>query len=99
MRLSDKERSEIVRQVAEAFGPSAEVRLFGSRVDDSARGGDIDLLVQVDRAIPNRASAEARLAGRLERRLGGRHVDVVLVDPATPPQPIHEAARKRGLVL
>jgi predicted nucleotidyltransferase len=44
MRLS-KNQVEIIKQVVfDIFGES-EIYLFGSRVDDSKRGGDIDLFV------------------------------------------------------
>jgi len=44
MRLGPTELSVIRREVGR-MDPTAEVYLYGSRVDDSARGGDIDLLV------------------------------------------------------
>ena len=34
MRLTAEQRSAIVEETAHAFGPTASVRLFGSRVDD-----------------------------------------------------------------
>lgn len=46
MRLSEHERNVIRKAAAEVFGPDVRVMLFGSRVDDSRRGGDIDLFVE-----------------------------------------------------
>lgn len=45
MRLSEQHRQVIKRLVAELVGADAQVLLFGSRVDDEARGGDVDVLV------------------------------------------------------
>jgi hypothetical protein len=46
MRLSQLGQETMHAAVAEFFGADAVVHVFGSRVNDSARGGDIDLLVQ-----------------------------------------------------
>jgi len=53
MRLSDEERRVIRAACEEVFGPRATVRLFGSRVRDEARGGDLDLLVESDPSSNN----------------------------------------------
>jgi uncharacterized protein len=45
MRLTDRERNNIVSAVHH-YDAQAQVYLFGSRVDDAKRGGDIDLLVR-----------------------------------------------------
>jgi hypothetical protein len=42
---------------------------------------------------------ELRLGARLERALGGRKVDVLLVDPSTPLQPVHRIALSQGVPL
>ena len=47
MRLSDYLKDEFLRASKEAFG-EARVILFGSRIDDSKRGGDFDLAVVCD---------------------------------------------------
>lgn len=99
MRLTDAQRRAIVEETARLLGPAVSVRLFGSRVDDSARGGDIDLYVEVDQALPNRAAAASRLAARLQLILGEQRIDIVLVDPTTKPQTVHGVARQRGIAL
>jgi predicted nucleotidyltransferase len=99
MRLSEVERRAIVTIAREVIGGDVQVRLFGSRADDRARGGDIDLMVETDRALPDRLRQELRLGVRLERALGGRRVDLLLVDPTVPLQPVHRVARREGVAL
>jgi predicted nucleotidyltransferase len=48
MRLTEQEHRDVVEAIALA-DPEAQVWLHGSRVDDAARGGDIDLLVMSQR--------------------------------------------------
>ncbi len=58
-----------------AIAPTAELYLFGSRTDDTARGGDIDLLVVDDHLRP-RDLRPLRLA--FYERFGEQKVDIVL---------------------
>lgn len=99
MRLSDHTRSVIRDCVAEIFGPDARIRLFGSRTDDSARGGDIDLLVELPRQDTDAQRKALTLTARLQRRLGDQRIDVLVIDPATPRQPIHAEAMRTGVRL
>ena len=46
MRLGGDQARFIRRQIREKFGVSANVWLFGSRLDDSRKGGDVDLYVE-----------------------------------------------------
>jgi len=61
MRLDQEKIPLLVRAVHEAFGANADVWLFGSRTDDTKRGGDIDLYVEtdLDRDIVARRSASS----------------------------------------
>ena len=99
MRLDDKARDAIKQEVASQLGSQAVVWLFGSRVDDAQRGGDIDLLVEPQHALANRIQAECRLAASLYIKLGGRKVDVLIKDPLTPTQAIYEQALSQGAIL
>jgi predicted nucleotidyltransferase len=99
MRVSPDQVRIIGQVVAELAGSGATARLFGSRVDDAARGGDIDLLVEVPHAVAQPAVLGAGIAARLERLLGGRRVDVLLGAPNLQVLPIHDIARSTGTLL
>jgi hypothetical protein len=75
------------------------VRLFGARLDDRARGGDIDLLVECPAEIENPALRAARFAARIQMRLGEQNIDVLTVCPDTPLSPAHRAALAEGIEL
>ena len=97
MRLSQHSR-EIIRAITrEVFGEGARVRVFGSRVDDEARGGDIDLLVELPAPDPQRNRKALTMVARLQQRLGDQHFDVLVVDPTTEQRPIHRQARQTGV--
>jgi predicted nucleotidyltransferase len=99
MRLTDEQIGLIKRATAEVFGEAARVRLFGSRVDDQKRGGDVDLLVQVDEPVDNSVWLAARLSATISRGMHGRRVDVLVQAPGIQEQPVHRIARAEGVVL
>lgn len=99
MRL-DPSAIAAIREVVEAeCGADAEVRLFGSRLDDQAKGGDVDLHIRLAREVPNPVWAASWIAGRIERRLGGRKVDVRLLAPSSARLSVDEVAMKEGVKL
>ena len=99
MRLTSQQIATIRQVVAEQLGSGARVLLFGSRVDDAARGGDIDLLVETKRELANRSAEASRLAAKLQLALGDQRIDVLIIDPTTRLQPIHRAAKETGVAL
>lgn len=48
MRLTSEQHNVIVRSIR-ACDPEARIYLFGSRVEDHAKGGDIDILIISDK--------------------------------------------------
>lgn len=92
MRLSNQTRDTIRETVLEIFGPDCTVFLFGSRVDDATRGGDIDLLVKSEKPIQDSRRKALQLVARLQIRLGDQRIDVLVVDPEIKQQPIHREA-------
>lgn len=99
MRLSARQIQIIRESARELFGEDARVTLFGSRADDSARGGDVDLLVDVPGPVDQAALMMARLSSRISRAMGGRKVDVVISAPNLNEQSIHRVARETGVRL
>ena len=99
MRLSPSARSIFRDTVRSVIGLDATVRLFGSRTNDDAKGGDIDLLVESDRAIDQPALVGACIGARLQLALGDQRIDVVIAAPNVPDQAIHRIARASGITL
>ncbi|AJP48553.1 DNA polymerase III subunit beta [Rugosibacter aromaticivorans] len=99
MRLSQKTQQIIRDTVQEIFGVDAEVKLFGSRVNDAARGGDIDLLVELPSITAEVERKTMQLIARLQLRIGDQPIDVLVLDPSTPRQSIHEQASLTGIRL
>jgi predicted nucleotidyltransferase len=99
MRLSLEQSRAIVATTAELAGPEARVRLFGSRLDDDLRGGDIDLLVECAQPVARPVWLAAQISARLQRRLGERRIDVLVIDPTSALEPVHRVARAQGVEL
>jgi hypothetical protein len=99
MRLSP-EAVDAIRSAVQALArPDARVRMFGSRLDDSTRGGDVDLLLEVPTPVAQPARLSANLAARISRALGGRAVDVVISAPNLRHLPVHAHAQASGIPL
>ena len=83
MRLTDTERHHISEAATAVLPAGSRVCLFGSRVDDAKRGGDVDLLVEVPaaRAADELMRLRSLLTVQLYRRLGERRIDIVMIDP------------------
>ena len=99
MRLTDTQVRIIKARAAECFGPNTKVWLFGSRVDDDARGGDIDLYVELTEPFTDAAWRALRFNGALQQAFGAQHIDVITRGPSEPLKPIHETAKRSGVAL
>jgi len=99
MRLSESTRTVIQETVQEVFGFEATVKLFGSRINDDTRGGDIDLLVELPSVTTELERKILQLITRLQLRIGDQPIDVLVLDPLTPRQAIHEHATMTGINL
>lgn len=99
MRLTDDQTQTIRHLACQVAGDRCRVRIFGSRLDDAARGGDIDLLLELADPVDNPALMAAQLSTRVSRAMHGRKVDVLLSAPNLMRLPIHDIAFKEGQLL
>lgn len=76
MRLQQKEIQAIIRIAKEIYGDGVKVYLFGSRLDDKKRGGDIDLLVRTETGKQG-VLARIRMLSRLKQYLGDQKIDII----------------------
>lgn len=99
MRVSAEQKKIIVQAVHQLFGQQGRVRLFGSRVDDARKGGDIDLLVELTHLPVDATWQAARLEARLQQLLGEQKIDVILAGPENADWPIVQEASRTGIPL
>jgi len=79
MRLSEYEVDMIKKAFKETF-KDGSIYLFGSRVDDSKRGGDIDLYIDLPYNIDIDEEYEKKSQFRLKlyKLIGEQKIDVVI---------------------
>jgi predicted nucleotidyltransferase len=99
MRLTNEQVSIISSTARSIFGDSVQVLLFGSRISDTRRGGDIDLLVQSADDTTLNLSNKLVFIVELKKRLGDQKIDVLLSRADEAGSAIIQNARKTGIAL
>jgi len=100
MRLSHNEINEIKAVTYLIFGANALVTLFGSRIDDSKKGGDIDLLIKCNETISRDElyALKLKFLVQLKKRIGDQKIDV-LIDGGQQSNPIFITIANEGILL
>lgn len=80
MRITQADKKAIVKIAHECFDKTSEVYLFGSRVDDSKKGGDIDLYIIPSKKndVEELYSKKIKFLVSLSLAIGEQKVDVVI---------------------
>ncbi|KIM07520.1 MAG: DNA polymerase subunit beta [Sulfurovum sp. PC08-66] len=75
MRLSPR-YIEVIKKYFQEFFQNGEIYLFGSRIDDSKKGGDIDLYFVLQEHT-NLFEKKIKFLSRIKRELGDQKIDIV----------------------
>ena len=95
MRLTPDQAQASRQRIHIHTGKHARIWLFGSRVDDSRRGGDVDLYVEPETApdLTARLRCKSELADALDL-----NVDLIVQQPDQD-LPIYRIAKRSGVRL
>ena len=77
MRLKPSEIESIKKIASKTFGNGTKVILFGSRVNDSLKGGDIDLYIEPAEQ-KNLSEKKIDFLVKLKLQIGDQKIDVVI---------------------
>jgi len=94
MRLSTKEVS-LLKKTLKNLSSDASLYLFGSRVDDKKRGGDIDLLV-VSKNFTKQQLRKFRI--EFFKEFGEQKLDII-VDDGSFKNPFHKLIYQKAIRL
>ena len=83
MRLNEFQIQSINQLARKYFGTETTVFLFGSRTDDTKKGGDIDLLINNTYEKALTLEAKVRFLAALKTKIGDRKIDVVFDNTTT----------------
>ena len=102
MRLDDKTIKTIKELGLCYFGNNAKIYIFGSRTDDSKKGGDIDIYVETDLNVNSSElfDIESKYWVSMQKELGEMKIDIVINDiNFNKKSYIYEVAKKTGIAL
>ncbi|WP_395947701.1 hypothetical protein [Caedibacter taeniospiralis] len=101
MRLSKESVTKIKTCVNVVFGENMRVFLFGSRIDDTKRGGDIDLYLLPKNAetVENCFNKKIDLLVALEKVLEEQKIDIVIAKTGAEKRLIDDIALRDGIEL
>jgi len=75
MRITENEKNVIIDAV-KSVDPDARLWLFGSRADDSKKGGDIDIAI-LSETVKKEIMKEIQVRRFICNRIGEQRIDIV----------------------
>ncbi len=96
MRLKTEQITNIIEIVQAITSQPVQIRLFGSRLNDEAKGGDVDLLIEAPQLLG--LLQKAQLKNALESRLN-LPVDLLIVQTGQKLSPFQQIAFEKSVLL
>ena len=96
MRLSSFEVQAIIETKNDIFGLTSKIYLFGSRVDDTQKGGDIDLFLVTDKK-DDLFDKKINFLVALQEKVGEQKIDLIFSKDKS--RDIEIEARQKGVIL
>jgi hypothetical protein len=96
MRLTSAQIDIVKMTACSVLGKGVQVWLYGSRVDDLRKGGDVDLLIESTQKVS--LMARARIKYQIETALQ-LPVDILMVQTGQPASAFETIARSRAIAL
>lgn len=97
MRLNNNEKNKIIECAKFYFGTRIKLYLFGSRVDDNKKGGDIDLYLETETRVD--LQTQINFLTEIYKNITQRKVDLIIKMPNSKPLAIYKTAKQEGILL
>lgn len=99
VRLSKETLNFIKETAIEIFGEDTEVIMFGSRVDPTKKGGDIDLMIKTNLDFKTWQEKKIKFLFKLWDKIGEQKIDIIYYNPSHGTNLIHQIALQEGVRL
>jgi len=97
MRLNNNAKNKIIEYAKFYFGSQIKLYLFGSRVDDNKKGGDIDLYLETETVVD--LQTQINFLTAIYKNITQRKIDLIINMPNSEPLSIYKAAKQEGILL
>ena len=96
MRLTLSEIETIIKLKNKYFNLDDKIYLFGSRIDDNKKGGDIDLFIEIKDKNIDYYDSKINFVGELHQLLGEQKIDLII---SSDENRLIETEAKKGIEL
>lgn len=97
MRITAEEKEQFITLSKLHFGKAVHCYLFGSRVDDNKKGGDIDLYIESDNPVEIQQKLDFLVD--VEKKITSRKIDLIVKTPSSKDRDIFLTAKETGILL